>query len=296
MTPECGEGVDALALGVGVEGVDDALVEEGGFEVLEVGVGSECGLPVGGALGQRMAGAFVEDDAVVEPWEGRYLEGFDRDEVGFEGVVKLGGAGVAVHVLADVDEESALERPEGQVGVFGTEAGPGPEYVAFGVEGDGLGGGQGEYVHGGHGCHWDAVSVVCADGVGIGGDDVDVGVDELGCEVAVAGADFEEGKPCGHLGDPPDGGVGDDGEPEEGVVLTAECGAVELGEGGCGLVVGPPGEGEVLLVQVLEEGVPVFGGGVFEGGHIDVFGGLLEDGFPGVRGSARLRLCRAGWG
>ena len=103
------------------------------------------------------------------------------------------------------------------------------------------------------------------------------------CEVAVAGADFEEGKPCGHLGDPPDGGVGDDGEPEEGVVLTAECGAVDLGEGGCGLVVGPPGEGEVLLVQVLEEGVPVFGGGVFEGGHIDVFGGLLEGGFPGVQ-------------
>ena len=34
---ECGEGVDALALGVGVEGVDDARVEEGGFEVLEVG-------------------------------------------------------------------------------------------------------------------------------------------------------------------------------------------------------------------------------------------------------------------
>ena len=31
--------MDALALGVGVEGVDDALVEEGGFEVLEVGVG-----------------------------------------------------------------------------------------------------------------------------------------------------------------------------------------------------------------------------------------------------------------
>ena len=34
---ECGEGVDALVEGVGVEGVDDALVEEGGFEVLEVG-------------------------------------------------------------------------------------------------------------------------------------------------------------------------------------------------------------------------------------------------------------------
>ena len=82
-------------LGVGVEGVNDALVEEGGFKVLEVG-GTEsvwgqmaaCQSAV--LLGQRMAGAFVEDDAVVEPWECRYLEGFDRDEVGFEGVVKLG--------------------------------------------------------------------------------------------------------------------------------------------------------------------------------------------------------------
>ena len=37
---ECGEGVDALARGVGVEGVDDARVEEGGFEVFEV-VGTE---------------------------------------------------------------------------------------------------------------------------------------------------------------------------------------------------------------------------------------------------------------
>ena len=131
------------------------------------------------------------------------------------------------------------------MGVFGVEVGPGPEYVAFGVEGDGLGAVEGEYVDGGHGCHWDAVSVLGADGGwGSVGMTFDVGVDELGCEVAVAGADFEEGKPCGHLGDPPDGFGGDDGEPEEGVVLTAECGAVDLGEGGCGLVVGPPGKGD----------------------------------------------------
>ena len=43
-----------------------------------------------GCAGERMVGAFIEDDAVVEPWGGRYLEGFDRDEVVFEDVVKLG--------------------------------------------------------------------------------------------------------------------------------------------------------------------------------------------------------------
>ena len=83
------------------------------------------------------------------------------------------------------------------------------------MEGDGLFAGEWQYVHGGYGCHWDAVSVLGADGVGIGGDDVDAGLDELGCEVAVAGADLEEGYSCGYLGDPPDGGLGDDGKPEE---------------------------------------------------------------------------------
>ena len=38
-----------------------------------------------------------------------------------------------------------------------------------------------------------------------------------------------------------------------------------------------------VLVERVEEGVPQCGGGVFEGGHIDVFGGLLEGGFPGVQ-------------
>ena len=57
-------------------------------------------------------------------------------------------------------------------------------------------------------------------------------VGELACEVAVAGADLEEGMSRGYLGDPPDDGCGDYGEPEEGVVLTSECGAVDLGEGG----------------------------------------------------------------
>ena len=140
---ECGEGVDALALGVGVEGVDDAPVDEGGFEVVEVGgtevadelmldfealdvslvehadgggdddvvegdllpvighggsspcggVGSErcfpgcCGEGWMGCADERMADALVEDDAVVEFGEGRYLEGVD--EVGGH-VVKCG--------------------------------------------------------------------------------------------------------------------------------------------------------------------------------------------------------------
>ena len=46
-------------------------------------------------------------------------------EVGLGGrIVKLGGAGVAVYVLADVYEESALEVSEGLMGVFGIEVGP----------------------------------------------------------------------------------------------------------------------------------------------------------------------------
>ena len=100
------------------------------------------------------------------------------------------------------------------MGVFGIEVGPGPEDVAFGVEGDGLFAGEWQYVHGGHGCHGDAVSVLCADGVGIGGGYFDVGLDELACEVAVAGADLEEGMSCGHLGDPPDGGLVMMGNPK----------------------------------------------------------------------------------
>ena len=152
-------------------------------------------------------------------------------------------------VLADVEEESAFELPEGQVGIFGVEVGPGPEDVVVWVEGHGLGAGEGENVHGGYGCHGYAVSVLGTGGVGVGGYEVDVGLDELACEVAVAGADFEEGESCGCVGDPLDGGVGDYGEPEAGVVLTAECGAVDLGEGGSGLVMGPVGEGEAVLVE-----------------------------------------------
>ena len=81
-----------------------------------------------------------------------------------------------------------------------------------------------------------------------------------------------------------------------GYVLTAEGGAVDLREGGFGLVVGPLCECEVLAVQALEEGVPLFVVGYFNGGEVDGFGGLLEGSLSGVPGSVRLRWRRAVWG
>ena len=56
-----------------------------------------------------MEGSFVEDDAVLQSWEGRDLVGVDFGVIGFEDLVELMGAGVAVLVLADIDEESARE-------------------------------------------------------------------------------------------------------------------------------------------------------------------------------------------
>ena len=140
-----------------------------------------------------MAGAFVEDDAVVESWEGGDVEGVDFLEVVLEDLVEFIGAGVAVLVLADVDEESALEVGEGLVSVVGLVVGPGPEDVVVGMEGHGVGAGGWQYFDAGYGCHWDAVSVLRAGRMGVGGDDVHVVVDEFACEVAVAGSDFDEG-------------------------------------------------------------------------------------------------------
>ena len=152
-----------------------------------------------------------------------------------------------------------------------------------GVEGDGVGAGGWQYFDAGYGCHWDAVSVLRAGRMGVGGDDVHAVVDEFACEVAVAGADFEEGISGSCLGDPPDGCGSDDGEAVLGYVLTAECGAVNVREGGCGLVLGPLCECEVFAVQALEEGVPLFGVGYFDGGDVDGLGGVLERCLPGVQ-------------
>ena len=152
-----------------------------------------------------MEGTFVQDDAVVETREGRDAEGVLQGVVGLEDLVELMGAGIAVLVLADVEEESALEVGEGLVGVVGLVVGPGPEDVVVGVEGDGVGAGGWQYFDAGYGCHWDAVSVLRARRMGVGGDDVHAVVDELACEVAVAGADFEQGISGSCFGDPPDG-------------------------------------------------------------------------------------------
>ena len=58
---------------------------------------------------------------------------------------------------------------------------------------------------------------------------------------------------------------------------------MDLREGGCGLVVGPLCECEVLAVQALEEGVPLFGVGYFDGSEVEVLGGVLERCLPGVQ-------------
>ena len=58
---------------------------------------------------------------------------------------------------------------------------------------------------------------------------------------------------------------------------------MDLREGGFGLVVGPLCECEVLAVQALEEGVPLFVVGYFNGGEVDGFGGLLEGSLSGCQ-------------
>ena len=68
------------------------------------------------------------------------------------------------------------------------------------------------------------------------------------------------------------------GDPLEGAVVASECGAVLLGEDGRGLGGGPLCEGDVLAVQVLEEGVPLVWAGVFDGAQVDVLGGVFECG------------------
>ena len=52
--------------------------------------------------------------------------------------MKHTGAGVAVYVLADVDEEAPFELGESVVGVFGIEVGPGSEHIVVWVECHGL--------------------------------------------------------------------------------------------------------------------------------------------------------------
>ena len=86
--PECGEGVDALARGVGVGGVDDAPVDEVGFELFEV-VGTEV-------VDELVLGFEALDVPLVE-----HTGGGGGDVAGFECVDGVGGAVVEGEVEGD---------------------------------------------------------------------------------------------------------------------------------------------------------------------------------------------------
>ena len=102
MTPECGEGVDALALGIGVEGVDDALVDEGGFEVFEVG-GTEV-------ADELVLGFEALDISLVE-----HADGGGDDDVVEGDLLEVAGEGGAFDLLPVVGHGGS--SPCGECGV-----------------------------------------------------------------------------------------------------------------------------------------------------------------------------------